>query len=112
MAAPQHWLIKDTERSDSGKFMLISSLSAQPPFWDTISACLNIQISRDQDTQIKSLYSDLSPTLGSICTPYIWAIVKTEGKYGESERKQGPQECFWHANHLHESYETYEHYKT
>ncbi len=24
MAAPQHWLIKDTEQSDSGKFMLIS----------------------------------------------------------------------------------------
>lgn len=48
MPAPQNWLIKDTEWSDSRKFMLISAPSAQPPFWDTISACLNIQISRYQ----------------------------------------------------------------
>ncbi len=50
--------------------------------------------------------------IGSICTLYIWATVKMEGKYGESEIKQDPQECFWHANRLHESYETYEHYTT
>lgn len=74
MPAPQNWLIKDTEWSDSRKFMLISAPSAQPPFWDTISACLNIQISR-----YPFPFLDFSPTLSSIC--YLLLTVKREGKH-------------------------------